>query len=417
MSRKKRASAYTPPTNLSAFRDAERYWKSRTSPPDLSLAFDPAQVRWDAEANADGRLRGVWTAGDGHEEVCWRVELHELAETAMGQSRWKGKDREQEGDYAIVIPRIPGLVFFPRILPESLQRSLVVETLTHARSPNLTSLEPHYHLPAEGLWTRLLAGNGEEAVRRKNGGLNGAISDGIASTAPCLECSSPQGGRESKQAVHIGERDVTVRDLIMKLRWSNVGWHYNWTTKLYEFERGHVPLPPLIYQCCRGLARQAPWRQVDGLKKDVGGDQSRAATPAGQMRDWRSWKDAYEPDAGIVNFYQLKDSLTSHIDLSEVDAVSPLVSLSLGHSSIFLVGGTTRDVPPLPILLRSGDGLIMSGEGRRVYHALPRVLDGTLPGYLLASQFDAVEGAESWAPYGEYLERGARINVNVRSVF
>lgn len=125
-------------------------------------------------------------------------------------------------------PLLPtGLVFFPRILPESLQRSLVVETLTHARSPNLTSLEPHYHLPAEGLWTRLLAGNGEEAVRRKNGGLNGAISDGIASTAPCLECSSPQGGRESKQAVHIGERDVTVRDLIMKLRWSNVGWHYN----------------------------------------------------------------------------------------------------------------------------------------------------------------------------------------------
>ncbi|KAK4331651.1 Fe2OG dioxygenase domain-containing protein [Rhodotorula toruloides] len=385
MSRKKCASAYTPPTNLSAFRDAERYWKSRTSPPDLSLAFDPAQVRWDAEANADGRLRGVWRAGDGHEEVCWRVELYELAENAMGQSRWKGKGREQEGDYAIVIPRIPGLVFFPRILPESLQRSLVTETLTHARSPNLTSLEPHYYLPAE-----------------------------VPSSS---ECSSAQGGEESKQAVDSGERDVTVRDLVPKLRWSNVGWHYNWTTKLYEFERGHVPLPPLIYRCCRGLARQTPWHQVYGSTNTIEGRESGTATMAGQMRDWRSWKDGYEPDAGIVNFYQLKDSLTSHIDLSEVDAVSPLVSFSLGHSSIFLVGGTTRDVPPLPIHLRSGDGLIMSGEGRRVYHALPRVLEGTLPDYLLASQPDPVEGAESWVPYGEYLQRGARINVNVRSVF
>ncbi|BGP30760.1 hypothetical protein JCM10296v2_002517 [Rhodotorula toruloides] len=417
MSRKKRASACTAPTNLSAFRDAERYWKSRTSPPDLSLAFDPAQVRWDAQADADGKLRGVWRAGDAHEEVCWRVELQDLAETAMGQSRWKGKEREQEGDYAIIIPRIPGLVFFPRVLPESLQRSLVIETLTLARSPNLTSLDPHYHLPAEGLWARLLAGNGEEAVRRKDGGLNGAVSDDSASKAPSSECPSAQGGEESKQAVESGERDVTVRDLVPKLRWSNVGWHYNWTTKLYEFERGHVSLPPLIYQCCRGLARQTPWHQVYGSTNFMEGDESAAATPAGQMREWRSWKDAYEPDAGIVNFYQLKDSLTSHIDLSEVDAVSPLVSLSLGHSSIFLVGGTTRDVPPLPILLRSGDGLIMSGEGRRVYHALPRVLERTLPDYLLASQPNLVEPAESWAPYGEYLERGARINVNVRSVF
>lgn len=35
-----------------------------------------------------------------------------------------------------------------------------------------------------------------------------------------------------------------------------------------------------------------------------------------------------EPDAGIVNFYQEKDTLMAHVDRSEVCATSPLVSIS-----------------------------------------------------------------------------------------
>lgn len=35
-----------------------------------------------------------------------------------------------------------------------------------------------------------------------------------------------------------------------------------------------------------------------------------------------------EPDAGIVNFYQTKDTLMGHVDRSEVCATSPLVSIS-----------------------------------------------------------------------------------------
>ena len=42
---------------------------------------------------------------------------------------------------------------------------------------------------------------------------------------------------------------------------------------------------------------------------------------------------------------------------------------SLGATAIFLIGGKTRDVQPIPILLRSGDVVIMSGPHcRRVYH-------------------------------------------------
>ena len=42
---------------------------------------------------------------------------------------------------------------------------------------------------------------------------------------------------------------------------------------------------------------------------------------------------------------------------------------SVGSAAIFLFGGTTRDEEPVPILLRSGDVVIMSGpECRRAYH-------------------------------------------------
>ena len=35
-----------------------------------------------------------------------------------------------------------------------------------------------------------------------------------------------------------------------------------------------------------------------------------------------------EPDAGIINFYQTKDTLMGHVDRSEICATSPLVSIS-----------------------------------------------------------------------------------------
>ncbi len=80
----------------------------------------------------------------------------------------------------------------------------------------------------------------------------------------------------------------------------------------------------------------------------------------------------------------------AHVDRSEVCATSPLVSISyvsfclvkyptdavcrLGCAAVFLIGGSTRDTEPVPILLRSGDVVVMSGPRcRRAYHGLYRV--------------------------------------------
>ncbi|KIJ44393.1 hypothetical protein M422DRAFT_168575, partial [Sphaerobolus stellatus SS14] len=124
------------------------------------------------------------------------------------------------------------------------------------------------------------------------------------------------------------------------------------------------------------------------------------------------WRSSSEPDAGIVNFYQPGDTLCGHVDRSEVCATSPLVSISLGNSAVFLIGGLTRDVEPVPIMLRSGDVVVMSGPGcRRAYHGVPRTLEDTLPAYLRDEGSD-----KDWQPYAAYLKT-TRINVNVRQVF
>ena len=104
-----------------------------------------------------------------------------------------------------------------------------------------------------------------------------------------------------------------------------------------------------------------------------------------------------------------------HVDRSEVCATSPLVSISLGNAAIFLIGGLTRDVEPVPILLRSGDVVIMSGPScRRAYHGVPRILEGSLPPHLKSENIG--DHDLEWAPYDQYMQT-TRININVRQVF
>lgn len=91
-----------------------------------------------------------------------------------------------------------------------------------------------------------------------------------------------------------------------------------------------------------------------------------------------------------------------------------LPSISLGNAAIFLIGGLTRDIAPIPILLRSGDVVVMSGPAcRRAYHGVPRILEGTLPAHL-GEGIRADD--ESWLPYARYMDT-TRININVRQVF
>jgi hypothetical protein len=79
------------------------------------------------------------------------------------------------------------------------------------------------------------------------------------------------------------------------------------------------------------------------------------------------------PQAGIVNFYPAGQVMGGHVDDGEEAHECPVVSFSLGPPCIFLLGGVTKDVAPVPLLLRSGDVLVLGGESRLKYHGIPKV--------------------------------------------
>ena len=85
----------------------------------------------------------------------------------------------------------------------------------------------------------------------------------------------------------------------------------------------------------------------------------------------------YAPDAAIVNLYGPGARLGLHQDGEEPSA-APVVTISLGDTCVFRLAGVDRRTGPFTDLeLRSGDLLVFGGPSRRIYHGVPKVLDGT----------------------------------------
>jgi len=144
----------------------------------------------------------------------------------------------------------------------------------------------------------------------------------------------------------------------------------------------------------------------------------------------------FASEAVIVNFYKADDKLCGHVDDAERTFDAPIVSISLGLEGVFLLGGRSKDVAPTPILVRSGDVVIMGGEARFAYHGVPRVfadsmsLDANATNALIdelvgsnatttttAATTTAVDDRERliWRRVVEFMAT-TRINVNVRQV-
>jgi alkylated DNA repair protein (DNA oxidative demethylase) len=87
----------------------------------------------------------------------------------------------------------------------------------------------------------------------------------------------------------------------------------------------------------------------------------------------------YRPDAAIVNLYAPGARLGLHQD-GEEPSDAPVVTLSLGDACVFRLAGVDRRTGPFTDLtLASGDLLVFGGVNRRIYHGVPKVLDGTAP--------------------------------------
>lgn len=99
------------------------------------------------------------------------------------------------------------------------------------------------------------------------------------------------------------------------------------------------------------------------------------AIPERLLELWRDFcgTDFPEPDCCLVNWYGPEAHLGLHRDDGEA-ADCPILSLSLGRSATFRLGGLKREDPRRALRLNSGDALLLGGESRLVWHGVPRLL-------------------------------------------
>jgi alkylated DNA repair protein (DNA oxidative demethylase) len=86
---------------------------------------------------------------------------------------------------------------------------------------------------------------------------------------------------------------------------------------------------------------------------------------------------AQPPEACLVNLYRDGARMGAHQDRDEEDLEAPVLSVSLGDSAVFRIGGTMRRDPSTGILLESGDVVLLGGDARLAFHGIDRVLAGT----------------------------------------
>ncbi len=102
------------------------------------------------------------------------------------------------------------------------------------------------------------------------------------------------------------------------------------------------------------------------------------AMPAILLRVWAELAaGAPPPEACLINVYGAGARMGLHQDRDEEDLSAPVLSLSLGDSCLFRVGGVERGAPTRSLRLQSGDALTLAGPSRLAFHGVDRVVAGT----------------------------------------
>jgi alkylated DNA repair protein (DNA oxidative demethylase) len=83
------------------------------------------------------------------------------------------------------------------------------------------------------------------------------------------------------------------------------------------------------------------------------------------------------PEACLVNYYAGAAKMGLHQDKDEEDFSAPVVSVSLGDTGLFRVGGRSRKDSTRTVELKSGDVVVLGGEDRLAYHGIDRILSAT----------------------------------------
>ena len=93
---------------------------------------------------------------------------------------------------------------------------------------------------------------------------------------------------------------------------------------------------------------------------------------------WRELADPeIPPDACLINFYNAQAKMGLHQDKDEADFRFPVLSVSLGDTAVFRIGGLKRSDPTTSVRLSSGDVCLLAGEARLYHHGVDRILPGS----------------------------------------
>ncbi|WP_374620353.1 alpha-ketoglutarate-dependent dioxygenase AlkB [Devosia sp.] len=107
------------------------------------------------------------------------------------------------------------------------------------------------------------------------------------------------------------------------------------------------------------------------------------------------------PEACLVNYYAAGARMGLHQDRDEEDFGAPVLSVSLGDTARFRLGGTRRTDASSTFDLASGDVMMLAGPTRLAFHGIDRTASGSSP--LLGR-------------YPEQFPGGGRLNLTLRRV-
>jgi alkylated DNA repair protein (DNA oxidative demethylase) len=127
-------------------------------------------------------------------------------------------------------------------------------------------------------------------------------------------------------------------------------------------------------------------RDVDGKNAAPVGEflQAIAQRAVDETGFWHGPGAVPAHDICIMNLYdEAEGKLGVHVDNSEskesLAAGYPVVSLSIGATAIFTIGGLTRQDPQERHLLESGEVVLFGRSMRLAYHGITRLLRDTTP--------------------------------------
>jgi alkylated DNA repair protein alkB family protein 1 len=188
--------------------------------------------------------------------------------------------------------------------------------------------------------------------------------------------------------------------LVKKLRWLTLGSQYDWTSRSYDKQKA-MPFPADIARLVTGL-----------------------------------FKNAFQPESGVVLIYGSKDYMPVHRDVSE-ECKRGLASFSLGCDGLFILSreknglngegavdgenkmDEEREMEMLVLRVRSGDCVWMGGETRWCWHAMPKVMAGTCPSWLEdwpVEKDGSGKGRKEYQKWKGFM-KGKRVNISCRQVW